>query len=67
MLFGCLARFIEGAGGVLMGKGGVFVRLTRKLVGSQVTRAMRGSSGSMGVGGKVVEFGGSVVNALGHI
>lgn len=40
MLFGCLARFIEGAGGVLMGEGGVLVRLARKLVGSEVSRSM---------------------------
>jgi hypothetical protein len=54
MLFRGFAGFFEGAGGV-------FMRLTGKLVGGDAALAMRG------MGGEVVVLGGSVVWALGHL
>src|SRR5665213_1373971 len=59
VLFGCLARLLECPGGV-------FVRLARKLVGSQAALAVRSGGGGMRVCSQVVQLGGSVVNALGH-
>ena len=60
VLFRGLAGFFEGAGGV-------FMRLTGKLVGGDAALAMRGCGGGVGVGGKVVVLGGAVVGALGHL
>ena len=60
VLFRGLAGFFEGAGGV-------FMRLTGKFVGGDAALAMRGCGGGVGVCGKVVVLGGSVVWALGHL
>jgi hypothetical protein len=60
MLFRGFAGFFEGAGGV-------FMRLTGKLVGGDAALAMRGGGGGVGMGGEVVVLGGSVVWALGHL
>jgi len=57
MRFGRLLRLLESAGGV-------FVRLAGKFMGSECALAVRGSRGSVGVGGQVVVFSGSIVNAL---
>jgi hypothetical protein len=59
MFFGCLARLIERAGGV-------FMRLTRKLVGGEAALAVCDGSSGMGMCGKVVELSGSVMYALRH-
>jgi hypothetical protein len=59
MLFRRLPRLLERAGGV-------FVRLARKLMCRQASFAMRSRGCGVGVGGKIVVFGGSIVNALGH-
>jgi hypothetical protein len=59
VLLGRLARLLESAGGV-------FVRLARKLMGSEAALTMGGCGCGVGMRGKVVVFGGSVVWALGH-
>jgi hypothetical protein len=57
--FGCLARFVEGVGGVL-------VRQARELMRGGAALRMRGCGYGVGVRRKIVVLGGSVVNALGH-
>jgi hypothetical protein len=59
VLLGRLARLLEGTGGVL-------VRLARKLMGGEAALAVGGCGRGVGMCGKIVEFGGSVVWALGH-
>jgi hypothetical protein len=59
VLFRSLAGFLEGAGGV-------FVGLAGKFMGSQAALTMRSCSGGVGMGGKIVVFGGAIVWALGH-
>jgi hypothetical protein len=50
-----------------MGVHGVLLRLLAELVSSpMVSFAVGGSGGGVGMGGKVVEFGGSIVRALRH-
>src|SRR6202140_4147384 len=50
-----------------VGVHGVLVRLLTELVsGPMVPFAVRGSGGGVGMGGKVVELGGSIVRALRH-
>jgi hypothetical protein len=60
MFFRCFAGFFEGAGGVL-------VSLAGKFMGGEAALAVRGCGRGVGVGGKVVIFGGSIVWALGHL
>lgn len=47
--------------------GGMLVRLSAEFVsGSMIAFVVSDRGGSVGVGGKVVEFGGSIVRALRH-
>jgi hypothetical protein len=51
----------------LVGVGGMLVRLHRQLMSSEmVSFAMSGCRGRVGMGGKAMEFGDSIVRALWH-
>jgi hypothetical protein len=62
----CFAVLIRRFAGLFEGAGGVLVSLAGKLVGGEAALAMRGCGCGVGMGGKVVVLGGSVVWALGH-
>ncbi|MHB8216118.1 MAG: hypothetical protein ACYDDS_08575 [Candidatus Sulfotelmatobacter sp.] len=53
--------------GEFMSVHGMLVRLLAELMsGQMISFAVSGSSGGVGMGGKVVEFGNSIVRALRH-
>jgi hypothetical protein len=53
--------------GLFESAGGVFVGLTGQLMGGEAALAVRGCRGGVGMCGKVVVLGGSVVGALWHL
>lgn len=58
--------FFRGLAGFLKGADGVFVRLAGEFMGGKAALTMRSCGGGVGMGGKVVVFGGAVVWTLGH-